>query len=124
MANLLFATRESDSLRSENPGMSQPSRGLVLVFHRDADPPWTKLVADSSGCRRRGWRFPWCERARVLVGSGAPEAPPIAPWAARPGSALFRLSSRGALRQQHKEWRELWTFSTPAARGLTCIKTR
>jgi RNA polymerase sigma-70 factor, ECF subfamily len=29
MANLLFATRESDSLRSENPGMSQPSRGLV-----------------------------------------------------------------------------------------------
>src|SRR4051794_19752580 len=30
MANLLFATRESDSLRSENPTMSQPSRGLVL----------------------------------------------------------------------------------------------
>src|SRR5215212_11972859 len=113
MANLLFASRESDSLRSENPGMSQPSRGLVLVFHRDADPPWTKLVAGSSGCWRRGWRFPWCERARVLVGPGAPEAPPIAPWAARPGSALFRLSSRGALRQQRKEWRELWTFSTP-----------
>src|SRR3954462_7779985 len=112
MANLLFATRESDSLRTENPKMSQPSRGLVLVFHRDADPPWTKRVADSAGCRRRGWRFPWCERARVLVGPGAPEAPPIAPWAARPGSALFsalfRLSSRGALRQQRKEWRELW----------------
>src|SRR3954470_18702097 len=30
MANLLFAARESDSLRSENPGRSQPSRGLVL----------------------------------------------------------------------------------------------
>src|SRR4051812_39794290 len=30
MANLLLATRESDSLRSENPTMSQPSRGLVL----------------------------------------------------------------------------------------------
>src|SRR4051794_18205882 len=30
MANLLFAARESDSLRSENPGMSQPSRGLLL----------------------------------------------------------------------------------------------
>src|SRR3954453_3344659 len=30
MANLLFATRESDSLRSENPKMSQPSCGLVL----------------------------------------------------------------------------------------------
>src|SRR5215211_4043260 len=29
MANLLCATRESDSLRSENPKMSQPSRGLV-----------------------------------------------------------------------------------------------
>src|SRR3954468_10156229 len=32
MANLLFATRESDSLRSENPRMSQPSRGLVSVY--------------------------------------------------------------------------------------------
>src|SRR4051812_27403680 len=31
MANLLFASRESDSLRSEIPGRSQPSRGLVLV---------------------------------------------------------------------------------------------
>jgi hypothetical protein len=31
MANLLFATRESDSLRSENPKMSQPSCGLVEV---------------------------------------------------------------------------------------------
>src|SRR3954454_5141172 len=30
MANLLFASRESDSLQSEKPGMSQPSRGLVL----------------------------------------------------------------------------------------------
>src|SRR5215207_1641153 len=29
-----FASRESDSLRSENPGMSQPSRGLVLVASR------------------------------------------------------------------------------------------
>src|SRR5918995_3264237 len=26
-----FASREADSLRSENPGMSQPSRGLVLA---------------------------------------------------------------------------------------------
>src|SRR4051812_20049724 len=34
MANLLFATRESDSLGSENPGMSQPSRGLVLPRQR------------------------------------------------------------------------------------------
>src|SRR4051812_39728135 len=33
MANLLFATRESDSLRSENPKMSQPSRGLVEALH-------------------------------------------------------------------------------------------
>src|SRR3954449_9594132 len=31
MANLLFAARQSDSLRSENPGMSQLSRGLVLA---------------------------------------------------------------------------------------------
>src|SRR4051794_39882551 len=30
MANLLFASRESDSLQSEKPGMSPPSRGLVL----------------------------------------------------------------------------------------------
>src|SRR3954454_3376749 len=78
-----------------------------LVFHRDADPPWTKPVADSAGWRRRGWRFPWCERARVLVGSGAPEAPPIAPWVGRPGSSVFRLSSRVALRRRHIGWREL-----------------
>src|SRR4051812_14809484 len=37
MANPLFATRESDSLWSENPGMSQPSRGLVLAAFRDTD---------------------------------------------------------------------------------------
>src|SRR4051812_41499212 len=36
MANLLFAARESDSLRSENPGMSQPSRGLVLDWAKQA----------------------------------------------------------------------------------------
>src|SRR4051794_39221160 len=43
MANLLFASRESDSLRSENPGMSQPSRGLVLRLQAEeafADPAW------------------------------------------------------------------------------------
>src|SRR6185312_5249776 len=33
----------------------------------------------------------WCERARVLVEPGASKAPPIAPRAARLGSALFRL---------------------------------
>lgn len=66
-------------------------RQLVLVPHRNADPPLTKPVALSAGCRRRGWRFLWCERARVLVEPGVPEAPPIAPWAASPGSALFRL---------------------------------
>src|SRR3954454_4495895 len=37
MANLLFASRESDSLGSENPGMSQPSRGLVLSLVLDVD---------------------------------------------------------------------------------------
>src|SRR4051795_9796068 len=38
MANLLFASRESDSLRSENPGRSQPSRGLVLQGLLAANP--------------------------------------------------------------------------------------
>src|SRR4051812_35620310 len=54
-----------------------------------ADPLWMKLMA--------GWRGPpaersassWYQRARLLlVRSGTPEAPPIAPRAARPGSAL------------------------------------
>ena len=62
---------------------------LVLVRHRNADPPWMKPVALSGGRRRRGRLFLWCERARVLVGPGASEAPPIAPRAARSGSALF-----------------------------------
>src|SRR3954466_12528407 len=39
MANLLFAFRESDSLRSENPGMSQPSRGLVSDRDSRLGPP-------------------------------------------------------------------------------------
>jgi hypothetical protein len=30
MANLLFATMESDACRLENPSMNQPSRRLVL----------------------------------------------------------------------------------------------
>src|SRR4051795_9669735 len=68
MANLLFATRESDSLRSENPRMSQPSRGLVLLMILPPgrhEPPrcwpipvralegatsyWAGIVANSSG---------------------------------------------------------------------------
>jgi len=32
-----------------SPGMGSGLRDLVLVFHRDADPPWTKRVADSAG---------------------------------------------------------------------------
>src|SRR3954452_19428387 len=39
MANLLFASRESDSLQSEKPGMSQPSRGLVLARGGWLGPP-------------------------------------------------------------------------------------
>src|SRR5256885_15894766 len=48
MANLLFAARESDSLRSENPGMSQPSRGLVsaILFADMRD--YTRLTATLS----------------------------------------------------------------------------
>src|SRR3954463_7242624 len=44
MANLLFASRESDSLWSENPGMSQPSRGLVLALAA-LDPPANRFAA-------------------------------------------------------------------------------
>src|SRR4051794_11462437 len=44
MANLQFATRESDSLRSENPGMSQPSRGLVLRAGTRQNRPLTVQV--------------------------------------------------------------------------------
>src|SRR3954453_8693310 len=43
MANLLFASRESDSLRSGNPGRSQPSRGLVLV-------PLLPSTSSAAGC--------------------------------------------------------------------------
>src|SRR4051812_8848071 len=54
MANLLLATRESDSLRSENPRMSQPSRGLVLVV-----PDlllWATLTGPLAGGRARAPR--------------------------------------------------------------------
>ena len=83
-----------------------------------ADPPWRKPVA--------GWRGPsaersvssWCDRARVSVGSGTPEAPPIAPGAARPGSAPSRVCILGVLRRR-RGGRERRRFSTRAARGST-----
>jgi hypothetical protein len=83
-----------------------------------ADPPWRKPVA--------GWRGPsversassWCDRARVSVGSGTPEAPPIAPGAARPGSAPSRVCILGVLRRR-RGGRERCRFSTRAARGST-----
>src|SRR3954465_9194335 len=49
-----FATRESDSLRSENPRMSQPSRGLVLPL-----PRINLYCSDAAGARTRSrptWR--------------------------------------------------------------------
>src|SRR4051812_21011084 len=62
MANLLFASRESDSLRSGNPGRSQPSRGLVLAVlriigdevrqHRQCDRSIDELAARAGVCRR------------------------------------------------------------------------
>src|SRR5918993_1258731 len=87
-----------------------------------ADPPWRKPVA--------GWRGPsaersvssWCQRARVSVGSGTPEAPPIAPGAARLRSAPSRLCIRGVLRRR-RGGRQRCRFSTRAARGSTCTRT-
>jgi hypothetical protein len=87
-----------------------------------ADPPRMKPVA--------GWRGPsaersvssWCVRARVSVGSGTPEAPPIAPWAARSGSAPPRVCIRGVLRRR-RGGRQRWMFSTRAARVSTCTRT-
>jgi len=43
----------------------------------DAGPPSMKLGVCCGGRRRRGLPCLWCERARVWVGLGAPEAPPI-----------------------------------------------
>src|SRR3954471_23679392 len=71
MANLLFDTRESDSLRSENPKMSQPSRGLVEVAQLAIDPA---AADDHSGpgglCARK--RKPY----RPRCGSSAAMQPP------------------------------------------------
>jgi transposase len=69
----------------------QATHHIVLVCHRNRRP----AVHETCGIvfRPLAERLAvlWCERARVLVEPGAPEAPPIAPWAARLGSALFRL---------------------------------
>src|SRR4051812_3132565 len=45
MATLLLATRESDSLRSENPRMSQPSRALVLPAEELPLSSWSEEVS-------------------------------------------------------------------------------
>ncbi len=72
-------------------GPNAPRLDFVLVCHRNRRP----AVHETCGIvfRPLAERLAvlWCERARVLVEPGAPEAPPIAPWAARLGSALFRL---------------------------------
>ena len=72
MANLLFATRESDSLRSENPGMSQPSRGLVsacgeLDGRRDAhdEQPELLVLVLVGGCCAAAWPD-WTSRNAVV----------------------------------------------------------
>src|SRR5919107_2539448 len=88
-----------------------------------ADPPWRKPVA--------GWRGPsaersassWCERARVSVGPGTPEAPPIAPGAAaRPGSAPSRLCIRGVLRRRRCRREGAMEVLHPRCAGLDVHK--
>src|SRR5918993_3038342 len=70
-----------------------------------ADPPWMKLMAGWWGPSAERSASSWCDRARVSVGPGTPEAPPIAPGAARSGSAPSRLCIRGVLRRR-RCWRE------------------
>src|SRR3712207_2828710 len=87
------------------------------------DPPGMKPVA--------GWRGPsaersassWCERARVSVGPGTPEAPPIAPGAAaRPGSAPSRLRIRGVLRRRRCRREGAMEVLHPRCAGLDVHK--
>src|SRR3954469_10414092 len=93
MANLQFATRESDSLRSENPGMSQPSRGLVSVgsFQSGAD------LIQGSGWQGRPARMPkalsFDRRSRVLAAIDAG-------LSCRQAAARFGGSASRAIRWQ------------------------
>src|SRR4051794_1161093 len=82
MANLLFATRESDSLRSENPRMSQPSRGLVLAV------PW---LGDDLSAPPTLAGFPILSSALSLIGVQArPEPAGEGPWRPRRSCARHR----------------------------------
>ena len=65
--------------------------GEVLVPHRNVRPPVDETCGKLGPPSAERSAFLWCERARVLVGPGASEAPPIAPGSARFWSALFRL---------------------------------
>src|SRR3954463_3345794 len=82
MANLLFASRESDSLRSENPGRSQPSRGLVLR-QRGSLTVWFTDEAVQA----------WTAEPRTTRG-GQPDYSPLAILTALTLSAVFRLPFR------------------------------
>ena len=103
-SSITAATRGTAS--STSPGSSCPSafgtgprhddqRGLVLVPHRNADPPWTKPVADSAGRRRRGRRFSMVRASPRISWTRGTRSTPDCARAARPGSALFRLSIQG-----------------------------
>src|SRR5579863_9981474 len=78
------------------PADRQSSEESKLRSAGISSPPECRPTVDETCgivCRRSTERlaYPWCERARVLVEHGASKAPPIAPWVARLGSALFRF---------------------------------
>ena len=110
LSNRVFTSYENildHCCHAWNTLIERPWRIISLGMREWAHGYWLMRVGISStpegrpaghetgvGCggrRRRGRLSLWCERARVLVGTEASEAPPIAPWSARSGSALFRL---------------------------------
>src|SRR3712207_56407 len=108
----------------ESSRSARQSAGFRISLPPDLpDPPRMKPVA--------GWRGPsaersassWCERARVSVGPGTPEAPPIAPGAAaRPGSAPSRLRIRGVLRRRRCRREGAMEVLHPRCAGLDVHK--
>src|SRR4051794_21017447 len=108
MANLLLATRESDSLRSENPRMSQPSRGLynpIIYKGRTAVRTHHKDVRQAAGPQERGRKL-LASRLEMRVGTRMAglvwtRQAPAGAW----GAATYALR-RPRIEETHREHQE------------------
>ena len=120
-ANSMIHGIDAPSSHFGNPTRVENFGRLVLVRHRNVDPPWMKPVAAVWGVVgevglsmvRASPRISWTRGLR---------APPIAPGSARSRSALFRLPIQGCPAPAARREGEPWRSSIRAAPASTSTR--